>query len=112
MAYVCRLTRLRSKPPVLSFSTSTDGLRGLMRTFALLSLRLCEQAGRVLQGIRAVRNPSPDNARRSAAKSWTRIPNSQASKSAKRQVECVARRGAAVRGEHQAETLASKPVGE
>src|SRR5262249_8099755 len=44
---------------MLSYSTSTDGLRGLTRTFALLPLRLCEQAGRVLQGIRVVRNPSP-----------------------------------------------------
>src|SRR5262249_32283141 len=43
----------------LSYSTSTDGLRGLTRTFALLPLRLCEQAGRVLQAIRAVGNPSP-----------------------------------------------------
>ena len=50
-AYVCRLARPRNKPPVSSFSTSTDGLQGLTKTFGLLPLRLCEQTGRVLQAI-------------------------------------------------------------
>jgi hypothetical protein len=36
---------------VSSFSTSTDGLQGLTKTFGLLPLRLCEQTGRVLQAI-------------------------------------------------------------
>jgi len=48
---VCRLAQPRNKPPVSSFSTSTDGLQGLTKTFGLLPLRLCEQTGRVLQAI-------------------------------------------------------------
>src|SRR5436305_9503795 len=66
-AYVCRLIRLPSKPPVLSFSTSTDSLRGLTRTFALWPLRLCAQTGRVLQPIQAVEDLSPGKAPESAA---------------------------------------------
>ena len=46
-AYVCQLARLLSKPPVSSFSTSTDSPRGFTRTLTLLPLKLCEQDGRV-----------------------------------------------------------------
>jgi hypothetical protein len=45
--YVFPRERLLSKPPVSSFSISTDSPRGFTRTSTVLPLRLCEQIGSV-----------------------------------------------------------------